>query len=142
MPPGADEPGGWRRHATTAQAALRRHWLFALLFTLGVLLRIMAQVAYRPVILYFDSPGYIRSSYQLNPVGRDPLGYLVVVRLLLGAFHDLAALAAFNHVLGLGIAGLIYAVLLRRGVKPWIAALAAGLGVLLAAGLYLSLIHI
>ena len=124
VPPGADKPGGWRGHAATAQAALRRHWLFALLFTLGVLLRIMAQVAYQPVILYFDSPGYIRSSYQLNPVGRDPLGYLLAVRLLLGAFHDLAALATFNHLLGLGIAGLIYAVLLRRGVKPWMAALA------------------
>ena len=126
VPPGADEPGGWRSHATTAQAALRRHWLFALLFTLGVLLRVMAQVAYRPAILYFDSPGYIYASRQLNPVGRDPLGYLLAVRILLGAFHDLAALAAFNHALGLGIAGLIYAVLLRRGVRPWMAALAAG----------------
>jgi len=124
VPPGGDEPGGSRWNTTTAQAALRRHWLFALLFTLGVLLRVMAQVAYQPAILYFDSPGYIRSSYQLNPVGRDPLGYLLAVRLLLGAFHDLAALAAFNHLLGLSIAGLIYAVLLRRGVKPWIAALA------------------
>jgi len=119
-----DEPGGSRWNATTARAALRRHWLFALLFTLGVLLRIMAQVAYQPAILYYDSPGYIRSSYQLNPVGRDPLGYLFVVRLLLEAFHDLAALTAFNHLLGLSIAGLIYAVLLRRGVKPWMAALA------------------
>jgi hypothetical protein len=124
VPSGVDEPGGSRWNATTARVALRRHWLFALLFTLGVLLRIMAQVAYRPAILYFDSPGYIHSSYQLNPVGRDPLGFLVVVRLLLGAFHDLAALAAFNHLLGLSIAGLIYAVLLRRGVKPWMAALA------------------
>ena len=124
--PGADEPGDSRWNVTTAQTALQRHWLFALLFTLGVLLRIMAQVAYQPAILYFDSPGYIRSSYQLNPVGRDPLGYLLAVRLLLGAFHDLAALAAFNHILGLAIAGLIYAALLRRGVKPWMAALAAG----------------
>jgi len=105
---------------------LRRHWLFALLLALGVLLRVMAQVAYWPAILYFDSPGYIYSSNQLNPAGQDPLGYLLAVRLLLGAFHDLAALAAFNHLLGLTIAGLIYAVLLRRGVKPWIAALATG----------------
>jgi hypothetical protein len=124
VPAGVDEPVGSRWNATTARVLLRRHWLFALLFTLGVLLRIMAQVAYWPSILYFDSPGYIRQSFQLNPVGRDPLGYLVAVRLLLGAFHDLAALAAFNHLLGLSIAGLIYAVLLRRGVKPWIAALA------------------
>src|SRR5262249_22673860 len=54
------------------------------------------------------------------------LGYVLTVRVLLGAFHDLAPVAAFNHLLGLGIAGLIYAVLLRRGVKPWMAALATG----------------
>ena len=121
-----DEPGGSRWNATTAQAALRRHWLFALLFTLGVLLRIMAQVAYQPAILYFDSARYLHNMYGLNPAGPDPVGYLLTARLLLGAFHDLAALAAFNHLLGLGMAGLIYAVLLRRGVRPWMAALAAG----------------
>jgi hypothetical protein len=120
----ADGRGGSRWNP--AAACVTRHWLFALLLTLGVLLRVMAQVAYRPAILYFDSPGYIHGSNQLNPAGRDPLGYLVAVRLLLGAFHDLAAAAAFNHLLGLAMAGLIYAVLLRRGVRPWIAALAAG----------------
>jgi hypothetical protein len=126
VPPGADAPGGSRWNATTALATLRRHWLFAVLLTLGVLLRVMAQVAYQPAILYFDSPRYLHNAYWLNPNGPDPLGYLVTVRLLLDAFHDLAALAAFNHLLGLGMAGLIYAVLLRRGVKPWMAALAAG----------------
>jgi hypothetical protein len=105
---------------------LRRHWLFALLFTLGALLRVMAQVAYQPAILYFDSPRYLHNIHWLNPDGPDPLGYLLTERVLLGTFHDLAALAAFNHLLGLGIAGLIYAVLLRRGVKPWMAALATG----------------
>jgi hypothetical protein len=126
VPPGAAGPGGSRWSATTARAVLRRHWLFALLLTLGVLLRIMAQVAYRPAILYFDSARYLHNMYGLNPAGPDPVGYLLTARLLLGAFHDLAALAAFNHLLGLSMAGLIYAVLLRRGVKPWMAALAAG----------------
>ena len=125
LPPGADEPGGWRRNGATIRAALRRHWLFALLYTLGVLLRVMAQVAYQPAILYYDSVGYL-GKYRLTLAEPDPLGYPFAARLLLGAFHDLAALAAFNHVLGLTIAGLIYAVLLRRGVKPWLAALAAG----------------
>ena len=123
---GADGPGGWRWSATRARALLRRHWLFALLLTLGVMLRVMAQVAYRPAILYFDSPGYLHEMYRLNPVGQDPLGYPLTARLLLEAFHNLAALSAFNHLLGLGIAGLIYAVLLRRGVNPWMAALATG----------------
>jgi hypothetical protein len=126
VPPGAGERDSSRWNAATARVTLRRHWLFALLFALGVLLRVMAQVAYQPVILYYDSPRYLHNTHGLNPNGPDPLGYLVALRLLLGAFHNLALLATFNHLLGLGIAGLIYAVLLRRGVKPWMAALAAG----------------
>ena len=123
---GAVGPGGMRRNAGRARALLRRHWLFALLLTLGVVLRVMAQVAYRPAILYYDSPGYLHEVNRLNPVGQDPLGYPLTARLLLDAFHNLAVLAVFNHLLGLAIAGLIYAVLLRRGVKPWMAALATG----------------
>lgn len=124
VPPNPDEPGGSRWNATAARATLRRHWLFALLLTLGVLLRVMAQVAYQPAILYYDSPRYLHNIYRLNPAGQNPVGYPLAARVLLGTFNHLAALAAFNHLLGLGIAGLIYAVLLRRGVKPWMAALA------------------
>ena len=124
VPPGANQPGSLRWNIRTALVTLRRHWLFALLLTLGVLLRAMAQVAYQPVILYYDSPRYLDNIYSLNPAGPDPLGYLLAARVLVGAIHDLAVLAAFNHLLGLGIAGLIYAVLLRRGVRPWMAALA------------------
>ena len=109
----------------TVRATLRRHWLFALLLTLGVLLRVMAQVAYQPAILYFDSVGYL-GRYRLSLAEPDPPGYSLTAHLLLGAFRDLAALSALNHLLGLTTAGLIYAVLLRRGAKPWIAALAAG----------------
>src|SRR5215469_16106306 len=123
MPPGVDKPGGSRWNATTARVTLRRHWLFALLLTLGVLLRVMAQVGYRPAILYYDSPGYL-GIYHLKLAAPDPPGYPLVAHLLLDAFHDLAVLAVLNHLLGLAIAGLIYAVLLRRGVKPWMAALA------------------
>ena len=124
MSPEADEPSRSRWNAATARVMLRRHWLFALLLTLGVLLRVMAQVAYQPAILYFDSPFFIKSAYVLDPAGRDPLGYPLAARLLLATFHDLAALSMFNHLLGLGMAGLIYAVLLGRGVRPWMAALA------------------
>ena len=123
--PGVDKRGGSRWNVTAARVTLRRHWLFTLLFTLGVLLRVMAQVAYQPAILYYDSAGYL-GAYRLSLAEPDPQGYPLTAHLLLDAFHDLAALAAFNHLLGLTIAGLIYAVLLRRGVKPWMAALATG----------------
>src|SRR5262249_45289607 len=124
MSSGTDDAGGSRWNATAARVMLRRHWLFALLFTLGVLLRVLAQVAYQPAILYLDSPFYLRNAYWLNPGGWNPLGYSLVVRVLLEGFHDLAALAAFNHLLGLGMAGLVYAALLRRGVPPEVGALA------------------
>lgn len=124
--PGADGTGGLRWSARRARALLRRHWLFALLLTLGALLRVLAQLAYRPAILYFDSPGYLHEMQRFNPVGQDPLGYPLTARLLLDAFHNLGALSGFNHLLGLGVAVLIYAVLLRRGVNPWMAALATG----------------
>src|SRR5262249_59980781 len=138
MSSGTDDAGGWRWNATAARVMLRRHWLFALLFTLGVLLRVLAQVAYQPAILYLDSPFYLRNAYWLNPGGWNPLGYSLVVRVLLEGFHDLAALAAFNHLLGLGMAGLIYAVLLRRGVTPWMGALASGPGVVRGFPLFFS----
>jgi Dolichyl-phosphate-mannose-protein mannosyltransferase len=121
---GVPEPHGRRWDTAVARVTLRRHWLFALLFALGLVLRIMVQVAYWPAILYYDSPFFVSNAYLLNPAGRDPLGYSLAARILLGAFHDLAALSAFNHLLGLSMAGLIYAVLLRRGVRPWMAALA------------------
>src|SRR5690349_15911120 len=109
MSPNSDEPRGSRWNAATAHVMLRRHWLFALLLTLGVLLRVMVQVAYQPAMLYFDSPFFVSNASRLDPAGRDPLGYSLVVRLLLAAFHDLAALSLFNHLLGLSMAGLIYA---------------------------------
>jgi hypothetical protein len=104
--------------------SLRRHWLFVLLFVLVLFLRVMATLAYQPVILFFDSPRYLGNIHKLDPQGENPLGYTLAAKLLLAATHHLMSLAVFNHVLGLAIAGLIYAVLLRRGVRPWLAALA------------------
>ncbi|HYA52530.1 MAG TPA: hypothetical protein VEG33_15335, partial [Streptosporangiaceae bacterium] len=95
MPPDADGPGGSHWNATAARATLRRHWLFALLLSLGMLLRVMAQAAYQPAILYYDSPGYL-GVYHLKLAAPDPPGYPLIARLLLDAFHDLAVLAAVN----------------------------------------------
>ena len=48
VPPDADEPGGLGWNAAAARVTLRRHWLFALLLTLGVLLRVMDRPKPRP----------------------------------------------------------------------------------------------
>jgi hypothetical protein len=84
-----------------------------------LVLRVLAQLAYRPALFYIDSVKYL-----YNSDGNDPEGYKLPLRgiLLVGNFN---AVVAVQHLLGLGIAVVLYVVLLRRGVPRWIAALAA-----------------
>ena len=51
--------------------------MFALVFVAGLGLRVLAQLAYRPALLYIDSAKYLVSSG-----GTAPEGYQVLLRLL------------------------------------------------------------
>ena len=97
----------------------RRHWLLGLLLLAGLALRVMTQVAYRPALVYIDSDRYLRGLTAL-----DPLGYRALLRPLQRA-GGLATVAAVQHLLGLGMACALYAVLCRYGLWRWAAALAA-----------------
>jgi Dolichyl-phosphate-mannose-protein mannosyltransferase len=101
-----------------ARAPARRHWLFTIMFCAGLLLRILTQVAYSPALVYIDSDRYLHGDSSL-----DPLGYLALLWPLQRA-GGLAAVAAAQHILGLGMALSLYSVLLRRGMWRWAAALA------------------
>jgi hypothetical protein len=96
---------------------VRRHWALAVLVGAGLVLRAAASIAYSPALIYVDTLKYL---YGASP-GADPLGY----RALLLAIGNLGAVAVLQHLLGVATAILIYAVLLRRGVTRWLAALAA-----------------
>jgi hypothetical protein len=99
--------------------AVRRHCFFLLVLTAGLVLRVLAQTAYRPALLYIDSVKYLEGS-----VATAPQGYQALLRLLEPA-GGLALVAAVQHVFGLAMAVALYAVLLRRGAPRWVAALAA-----------------
>lgn len=101
-----------------ATAVLRQHWLATVLVTLGVVLRLMAQFAYRPALLYIDSVKYLYDSQ-----GNDPEGYKAPLRAIL-AIANLNAVAAIQHLTGIVMAVVIYRLLLRRGISRWLAALA------------------
>jgi hypothetical protein len=103
-----------------AAAAARRHWLLTLLLVAGLVLRVLAQIAYRPALFYIDSIKYLYGAYP----GNDPPGYQFFLKafLLVG---NLDMVAALQHVLGLGMGIALYALLLRRGAPRWLAALAA-----------------
>jgi hypothetical protein len=107
---------GWR--------LVRRHWIFALLLAGGLGLRVLAEVAYRPALLYIDSSKYLDGA-----AGTAPQGYRTLLRLLdpVGGF---ALVAAVQHLFGLAMGVALYAVLRRRSAfdhraPRWIAALAA-----------------
>ncbi len=80
-------------------------------------------VAYQPALLYPDSLDYLGGAMRLTPGGWHPLGYSILLRPLLAA-HDLMVVPAVQHAMGLAMAVIIYAVVLRLGCRRWAAALA------------------
>src|SRR5215470_947725 len=108
-----------RQQARQVPALTRQHWLFAVLLTAGLVLRILTQIAYRPALLYIDSTKYLLNAYP----GDDPPGYQMALKPVL-ALGSLNLVAVLQHLLGLGMAVAIYLLLQRRGVPRWLAALA------------------
>ena len=85
---------------------------------IGLVLRVLAQFAYRPALFYIDSVKYL-----YNADGNDPEGYKAPLRAILFV-SNLDTVIALQHLLGLVMAVVIYRLLVRRGVSRWLAALA------------------
>jgi hypothetical protein len=119
QPAGAAGSPGWRRWPARAVPLLRRHWLACLLLTAGLVLRVLAQVAYRPALIYIDSAKYLYGAYP----GSVPLGYRYLLKIILPV-SNLATAVAIQHLLGLAMGVVLYVLLRRRGVSRWLAALA------------------
>jgi hypothetical protein len=116
---GANAPRPATARAHLAGAVLRRHWLAAVLLAAGLVLRVLAQFAYRPALFYIDTTRYL---YNDAP-GMDPVGYKGPLRVIL-AVTNFNTIAAVQHLLGLAMAVVLYILLLRRGAPRWLAALA------------------
>jgi hypothetical protein len=116
--PGAVRSAPARRWLLATSSALARHWLLTALLTVGLVLRVLAMVAYRPVLFYIDSTKYL-----YHAAGNDPVGYRVPLRLIL-LVANLDTVAGVQHLIGLAMGVVIYAVLVRRGSPRWLAALA------------------
>jgi len=100
--------------------AARRHWLMTAVLLAGLVLRVIAQITYRPALLYIDTLKYLYNAWP----GTDPLGYKGVLKAIL-LVGNLQLVTAVQHLVGLGMGVAIYAVLVRRGVPRWLSALAA-----------------
>ncbi len=105
--------------ARAALPAAGRNWLLVVLMAAGLALRVAAQVAYQPALLYIDSVKYLYNAYP----GSDPVGYKAPLKAIL-AVGNLGTVTAVQHLLGLAMAGAIYVVLIRRNTPRWLAAIA------------------
>jgi Dolichyl-phosphate-mannose-protein mannosyltransferase len=112
-----------RRTVASGLALARRHALFLGLVAAGAALRLLAFLAYQPALLFYDSVDYLSRAANFEPGTTRPLGYSAFLRALPG--DSLSSVPATQHLMGLAIGVMIYALLLRLGVRRWAAALAA-----------------
>ncbi len=109
---------------------IARHRLFAAALAAGAALRLLAMLAY-PGALWFagDSYVYLGAALRLQPDLSKTTGYSLFLRAL-EPLHSLTLVAGLQHLMGVGVAVMIYALLRRTGVSSrW--ATAATLPVLL-----------
>jgi hypothetical protein len=102
-----------------------RHRTFALIFGLAALLRVTTMLGYRPGRIYYgDSYSYLDLALRPAPSqGFRNIGYPLLLWLL-APFHSIPLVVAVQHLLGLSIGLLLYALLRRRDVPAWAAVLA------------------
>jgi len=107
-----------------------RNQLFALALAAGAILRLVAMLGY-PGALWFagDSYVYLGAALRLRPDLSKSTGYSLFLRAL-EPFHSLTLVAGVQHLMGLGVAIMIYA-LARRCDVPKLWATVATLPVLL-----------
>jgi len=135
--PAAAAPSGPPRRSPAALRGLadlaRAHRLLVIALALAAAVRLVTTLGYRPAVLFkLDSFDYLWGATHLAPDPVNTSGYSLFLRLLL-PFHSLALVAVSQHLLGLVLAVLVYAVLLRSGVRQRVAVLAS-LPVLFGAG--------
>lgn len=105
---------------TLAKSTIRRHWLASALIVAGLVLRVLAQAAYQPAIVYIDTLKYLYGAWP----GSDPVAYKIPLKMILALGGNLNTVELIQHLLGVAIAITLYVVLVRRGTKRWLAALA------------------
>lgn len=99
-------------------ALLRAHWLFALILLPAIAIRVIAMLGFRWALWFNDSYGYVSNATgSFKPDTLRPSGYAVFLRLL-EPLHSFATPVIFQHLMGLGIAVMVYAVAVHRFRVP------------------------
>jgi hypothetical protein len=114
-----------RHGALAAGRLLSRHRWFAAAAVGGLALRAVTMIAFPPAIWFGgDSASYLSTALRHVP-GTSRLSGYGLLLLVLRPFHSFALVTTIQHLMGLAIGVLIYALLRRYGLPGWGATLAA-----------------
>jgi hypothetical protein len=106
-------------------AVARRHWLFCLALAGAVVLRVLAMLAFRPIMWFGgDSASYLSTGLRLIPDPSRVGGYGFMLWAL-RPLHSFAVVAALQHLAGIAVGVLIYLLARRHGLPGWVAVLGA-----------------
>jgi hypothetical protein len=103
----------------------RRHWLFGLVLAGALVLRVLAMLAFRPIMWFGgDSASYLATGLRLIPDPSRVGGYGFMLWVL-RPLHSLALVAAIQQLMGMAMGVLIYLLARRYRLPAWVATLAA-----------------
>jgi hypothetical protein len=138
--PGAGIGPETRRPAWGARAlgVGREHALFCVVLLVAAVVRAVAILGYPPALWYPDSLGYVQTAVFPIPNPERSSGYSFFL-MLLSPFHSFATVTVLQHLMGLAIGTLVYALLRSRyGLPGWAATLAAAPALLSAYAIQLE----
>jgi hypothetical protein len=105
-------------------ALVRRHRAMTAVLGVGVLVRVLAVIAYWPAFWFPDSYSYLVFAQRLEPDMTRPFGYSAFLVPAV-ALHRVWPVILAQHLMGLGVAVAVYALARRRGLSGGLAALLA-----------------
>jgi hypothetical protein len=109
---------------TRLTGSVAAHWQFAIVVAVAVVMRIIVMLGYPPILWFDDSYNYIYDAFTHHADVIRANGYPFFLQLLL-PLHSVYPIGLIQAAMGVAIGIVIYALLRRRGLPWWGAALAA-----------------
>src|SRR5581483_10535247 len=100
------------------------HRLFTIAALVSVIPRFIASMGFKPALFIQDSFTYMQEGTHFNLGQLRPAGYPMLLRVL-EPFHSLLLVTTLQHIMGIALGAIVYAVLRTRGLPAWGATLAA-----------------